>query len=258
MSWKSIIGISGSVYNRTALQLVLRSVDQIHISNQGILKEIPVLQSHQNKITKIPMGVDTDWFNSNKIKGSSLSRSSDYRRILYVGSFRRYKGLEELVSAFANIRESQKCCLTLVGDGPLRSKVQERVNMLNISDDVEFVGQLSDEELRKVYASADVFVLPSPTIKESFGLVAIEAMAMGIPTVVTSGSGIGYVLEDYDAGIVVEPNNIQQLSAAVEALLNDTTHREEQSKAGRTLVTNKFAWDKLVSDYRTAYTNLSD
>lgn len=253
MTWDSAIGAFANIYNKTLLKLSMAAADRIHISNTGIFEEIPLFEDNAEKVRTVPMGVDTDWFDPDAVSGNAPYPDTGADTILFVGAFRRYKGLECLLEAFDQIVKGRDAHLVLVGDGPLNDSLRSIVSEFDIGSSVTFTGQVSDEELRRAYSGADLFVLPSPTISESFGLVTLEAMAMGLPVVVTSGSGIGHVLGGDGPGTVVEPSDPDSLSTAIDQLLSNPERRRTEAAHGRQYVLDRFAWSELVDEYDTLY-----
>lgn len=253
MSLTSPIGVFGSVYNRTLLRVTLGLTDCVHVSNDAILEAYDFYRRAADTRV-VPIGVDTDWFDPESVSGQPpYETGPDEGTVLYVGALRRYKGLSDLLDAFDDLQSRADAQLVVVGDGPRRERLQQRVRELGITEDVQFVGHVDDDALRRAYAHADVFVLPSPSIRESYGMVALEALAMGLPTVVTRGSGIGRVLDASKAGTVVSPNSPRDLADAIATLLTDTTRAAEESRAGRRVAVERFAWSSLVDDYVGLY-----
>lgn len=253
MTLTSAIGIFGNVYNRTLLHASMRTADRIHVSNDEILSAFSLFDRYHSKVSTVPMGVDTVWYDPVAVSNDPPYPVEDgVSTILFVGTFRRYKELNDLIAAFATL-DDVDAHLVLVGDGPLRGNIESAVADHRVADRVTITGRLDDEALRRAYAGADVFVLPSPTMSESFGLVTLEAMAMEVPTVVTAGSGIGGVLADERAGTVVEPGDPRSLADAVRKLLTDDQYYRNQVTAGTELIKERFAWNSLIGEYRDLY-----
>lgn len=254
MNWKSGVGAFGSLYNRTLLHLSLSVADRLHVSNQRIPSTFPMFNRYRSKIRTIPMGVDLEWFDPESVSGKPPNvTDDDVATVLFVGAFRRYKGLETLIDAFDTLRGKMDCRLVLVGDGPRRRHIESMVRSRGLANDVLFTGYIDREALRATYATADVFVLPSPTMSESFGLVALEAMAMRVPVVLTRGSGVGYLLGDRPSATVVTPDDPDALVAGLKPLINDPETRRSKGRACRKLVENAFSWRALVHEYRALY-----
>lgn len=258
MDFESLIGVVGTVYNRSLLHVALAGSEALHVSNEHILGQISLYDRYRDKTHTIPMGVDTDWFHSTAASGPPPFDETPSPTILFVGSFRRYKGLEYLVDAFSTVNETFDATLVLLGDGPRKEGIQRLVNEHGVAEAVEFVDHVDDADLRRAYTHTDVFVLPSPSIEESLGLVALEAMAMGLPTVVTAGSGIGRLLQDHNAGVVVKPYSSDAIADALTDLLSDEGYLQEQRTAGERAVAESFAWRVLVERYESFYRDVLD
>ncbi len=106
--------------------------------------------------------------------------------VLFVGRLISKKNVDTLIRAFCQSQTSVQATLVIVGDGPLRSELGTLVNTLNLRTTVRFVGFVQPSEMPKYYAMADVFVLPS---SETWGVVVLEALAAGLPTIVSDEVG---------------------------------------------------------------------
>jgi len=134
--------------------------------------------------------------------------------ILFVGRLIYKKGVDILLEAFARVVQSVPSQLLIAGDGPERAKLQERATRLGIADRVHFVGFQQPKDLPKFYCAADFFVLPSRT--EPWGVVVMEALASGVPVVVSSLVGCHPdVINDPRVGRVVRPDDPQSLAEAI-------------------------------------------
>jgi teichuronic acid biosynthesis glycosyltransferase TuaC len=111
---------------------------------------------------------------------------------------------------------------------------------LDLMERVEFRGKIVHGEVIDLMKEADLFVLPS--LREAFGVVYIEAMACGKPVIACRGEGIEDVIEDGVNGILVEPNDVDDLVKKIELLLSDRKRAEQIGQAGRKLVLEKYTW----------------
>lgn len=148
--------------------------------------------------------------------------------IFSLGRHVSYKGFDVLLKAIAKLKQqiSQKFPdfqLWLGGEGILTNDLKRLADNLQINTHVKFVGQIADADLPNFYRSCDVFCLPSISKAEAFGIVQIEAMACGKPVISTRlHNGVDYVNQHEITGLVVEPNNVEELSAAMQKLLENT------------------------------------
>ena len=137
--------------------------------------------------------------------------------------------------------------LLIVGEGPLRAKLERDAIDAGVRARVTFMGNLSRAELIDCYHAADVFALPSVARSEAFGIVQLEAMACGKPVINTQLScGVPYVSIDGETGITVAPGAAEPLAAAVNRLLEDSALRMLYGAAARRRVRKYFNLDLMV------------
>jgi glycosyltransferase involved in cell wall biosynthesis len=136
--------------------------------------------------------------------------------------------------------------LLVVGDGELLDRYEKSARELMISDRVHFIGAISNHELPRIYASADIFILPSAET-ENAGLVLLEAMASGLPVVATRIGGTAEIVRDYTDGILVSPRDSQELASAINILINDKALAKQMGQAGAQRVKESMSWDYIAS-----------
>ena len=185
---------------------------------------------------------------------------SDLRLLLTVGRLVPRKGIADAIESLPPLARDHPIRYIVAGDGPELERLRSLAGRLGVSGSVSFVGKTSEGELCGLYASSDVFILPSrsgsdPTQVEGFGIVLLEAQMMGLPVVATRTGGIPEaVLEDRTAILVAE-GSPTEIGAAVRTLLED---RARAARMGRTSAkwAGRFGWgpaarsilDKLSSE----------
>jgi glycosyltransferase involved in cell wall biosynthesis len=163
------------------------------------------------------------------------------RLVLGVGRLTTYKGFEYLVRAMAEVDAR----LLIVGEGPCRASLQRLVSTLRLEDRVALLGAVPD--VAPYYDACDLFVLPSISRNEAFGLVQLEAMAAGKPVVNTTiGSGVAYACPPGLCGQAVPPADPAALAAAIRRLLADPDLRRTLGAAGRARVAAEFSAAAMV------------
>ncbi|MDZ5473235.1 N-acetyl-alpha-D-glucosaminyl L-malate synthase BshA [Bacillus sp. 31A1R] len=173
----------------------------------------------------------------------------DERVIIHVSNFRAVKRVPDVIKTFARIVEETPAKLLLVGDGPEMSVVCKLVGELNLSGKVLFLGK--QDNLEELYSISDLMLLLSE--KESFGLVALEAMACGVPCIGTNVGGIPEVIRDGETGFICQLGDIETIaSKAITLLTNDQLHRDFSSHSVQ-LVEDKFRADLIVEQYEELY-----
>ena len=178
----------------------------------------PELAGSTDAVQVLPYGVSPSLAPSNE-----LSRPPDHTtlRLLFVGRLVYYKGLDVLLHAVARTTD-RPVRLTIVGEGPLRPELEALVARLGVQDRVELAGAVDDAQLLELYRSHDVFVMPSGSRAETFGMAMCEAMAAGLPAVSTSvGTGTDWVNLDGVTGLVVPPGDPVALAEALHTLAAD-------------------------------------
>ena len=161
------------------------------------------------------------------------------RRLLYVGRLAATKGLPILMQSLASLRSRYPdLVLTVVGDGPDRTALEDQAAQLGVTPNMRFLGYRSQAEVRDEMRGADVFVLPS--FAEGVPVVLMEALATGVPVVATRVAGVGELVEDGVSGYLVPPGDPIPLVGAVEKLIEDPALRSRFGAAGRARVEKEF------------------
>lgn len=215
----------------------------------------------KNPVIISPNGVNVPNIDFDK-KQSSLelelqTRTDKPKRALFVSRMHPKKGVLELVEAWNKIRPMDwKCELVYTVSGEFEkeyeAKVKARVNELGLVDQFVFTGALNDDEKWKVYAHADLFVLP--TYSENFGIVVAEALWAGVPVITTKGTP-WQELEQYYCGWWIDVG-VESLENALKAVtaLDDTTLRA-MGMRGRELIDEKYTWfaaaSKMIEGYES-------
>jgi glycosyltransferase involved in cell wall biosynthesis len=173
------------------------------------------------------------------------------------GKLEEGKGVFELLRAFAllsNDRHDLK--LLFVGSGPEKTRMEKMAEQLSVRESVIFAGLRND--MARMYAAMDVFCLPSTCI-EAFGMVIIEAMAMGKPVVATSVGGIPEVVQDGINGVLVSPGDPGALADAIRRLINDSVLSNRLAAKGRATVERYYseevtgrAFEDMIREVLTA------
>lgn len=173
--------------------------------------------------------------------------------VFFVGRHIQYKGLPYLLEAEKHVREN--CVFVIAGSGPLTEKLKAECK----SARVHFVGRLSDDELRWYHYAASVFVFPSITKNEAFGLALAEAMYCGTPAVTFTidGSGVNWVSIDGETGIEVPNKDIEAYAGAIDKLLSDEKLRNQYAANGKERVKKMFIDEIMAKTMESYYKQLA-
>jgi glycosyltransferase involved in cell wall biosynthesis len=169
----------------------------------------------------------------------------------YCGRLVRRKGLLNLINAWQKV-DNQKAVLLIVGSGKGQpDSIEEELRRAagDIKDDgVIFLDPQPREAVAEILKTSDAFVYPS-IHPEGTALSVLEAMAVGLPVIVSDIGGLNEVVLGEDYGVVVPPDNIEELAAAISDLIKNPNKREGLGKKGRWLVAERFSTEKLVEKY---------
>ncbi len=169
--------------------------------------------------------------------------------LMHVSNFRPVKRTQDCIEILAEVRKHVPAHLLMVGDGPERSPAEVLAHRLGLERHVTFLGK--QNHIERVLPLADVLLLPSQM--ESFGLVALEAMACGVPTVATRVGGVGELITHERNGFLEEVGDIAAQSARVAALLTDGALRQRMSEAARSTAVCGFCSTRIIPEYERYY-----
>ena len=247
---------------------LLKRNDALLAISMPLIESYRKLGFSEKKLIYIPQGVDTTYFHPVSIEEKlelrrSLGIDPEEKIVLFIGSIIKRKGVDLLIEAWKTVNKAvPKSRLILVGQyyfgenhflsrtelNDFVHDIRKRIESASLA--VSLVG--FSENVVPWIQSSEIFVLPSR--KEGFGSVIIEAMACGLPCVVTSMDGVAYeTVENGVNGYVVE--NVSQLSARIIELLNDPQKANCFGKEGLIKVRTKFELESILERYITVYTN---
>ncbi len=203
----------------------------------------------------IPNAVDTKRFHP-AVSGTAVREKhgigEEQPLVLFVGRLVRHKGIEYLFQALVNLDAR----LLIVGSGDHASFLQKMASALGLGEKVIFAGKVSPEVLPSYYAACDVFVLPSISRLEAFGIAALEAMASGRPVVVSDVPGVREVISDGVEGVLAEPMNPEDIAYKIGTLLRDPAQGHKMGSRGRRKVEQDFALNRVVDRLEDCYARL--
>lgn len=216
---------------------MMRRADRIIVASQRYLDSSEELAPFKAKCRVIPMGINIE-IEREDVEAESAKIVQEYgpRLLLAVGRLVGYKGFIYLLEAMRMVDAT----LLLVGTGPLDTELRRAAQGYGVSHKVKFLGKVND--LQKYYRASSIFVLPSISRAEAFGLVQLEAMAAGLPVVNTDlDTGVPDVSIDGVTGITVPPKDANSLARAINVLLEDEALRRRMGEAGRARAHREFS-----------------
>jgi len=232
-----------AIYDKTVGRVMMTAADRLLSACLSDAKAVAKLFGMpKDKITIIYNGIDISKFPSPR--NNSGYRSRD---ILFVGDLERWKGVDTLIDGMRILHKKDKSfTLRLVGDGSLRSSLEERADGL----DVEFLGQIPHSEMPKIMGSAFALVLPS--LWEGIPTVGLEAMASGTPFIATNVGGIPEIVKHNVTGLLIPRNNPTKLAKAI-LRLTDTKLRHKLTRNAYQLVKTRFEISRIAKKAEKVY-----
>jgi len=205
------------------------------------------LKTPEEKVEQIPNAVEPLKFEGRLDAKATRARwnvREGQKMITAVGRLTPQKGFDDLIRAYPAIRRAvPESRLVIVGEGHMRAELESIAEQEHVRDFTTFAGFINDSELVAGLRSSDVVVVPSRF--EPFGIIALEAMAAGVPLVVSRVGGLAEIVEDSVDGIEVEPNNPSAIAAATVRILSDrelasrlATRGEEKAKT--------YSWENVA------------
>ncbi len=222
----------------------LKKIDHVVTVSESSKRDIiERLGVPENRISVVYQGVEFDRFSPDRSSQSDRNTTSHY--ILCVAGDSPTKNPGTLLEAYANLPDSirGKYRLVLAGDVQKSKHLHPLIKKLELANYIEFTGIVSDERLARLYQGAAVFVFP--TLYEGFGLPVLEAMACGCPVITSNTSSLPEVVGD--AGILVDPLDVQAISAAIERVLTDPGLSERLRNAAVQRA-KQFSWERTARE----------
>ena len=247
---------------------VLRRADRIVVATLAELTQLRFLyKAEQNKMVIIPPGVDVSHFYPIPSDEAKLyvGLKPDARMILFVGRIEPLKGVDTLIQAMAclQLKEASKPVhLAIIGGDPSASpeemtaemaRLQKLCDDLGLDQTVVFLGKRDQDRLPYYYSAAEVLVMPSHY--ESFGMVALEAMACGTPVIASEVGGLAYLVRDGETGFTIPAEEPDTLCEKLTWLLNDPDLHEKMSSQAAEYAQD-YAWEKIAAQIVDVYREL--
>jgi glycosyltransferase involved in cell wall biosynthesis len=202
----------------------------------------------EERVSVIPNGANGTFFHR-----SSKCQTTFEHYCLFVGRLTPRKCPDYVVQALAEA-EDGVCCV-FAGDGPMRGEVERLASRLGVSKRIAFLGNVSPRELAPLYANAELLVLPS--VSEASPLVAAEAMACGTPVLATRIAGLPSLVQDWETGFLVHPDNVGELAVALRFLMRDSKLRRRMSETARRRASRRLVWSRLGRKLERIYFSLA-
>ena len=247
-------GFVESVYRRSLGASTLRNADQVVVTtrtyaatSRAVWRYNPTVIPNAVDHRRFRPDVDVSWVRER------LKIPPDVPVALLVGRIVPHKGIEHFIEAARFVPDAQ---FLIAGEGSLLGAMKRFAASMGVAERVRFLGRVSDENLPKVYAACDVFVLPSVSRLEAFGIVALEAMATAKPVIVADIPGVREVIEDGREGLVADAVNPQDLADKIRRLLGDPEARRAMGQRARETVLESFSIERVTDQIEAVYRSI--
>ena len=235
-----------SFFYRPFIHSILSEADKITATSKSLTESTLKIQSDvTDKISTIPFGVPIpeQLFEFPK---------ADFTSAIYLKHLEKIyapdiliKATAKVVTLFPNFK------LTICGDGTLKDSLHQLVQRLGLENQITFTGYIDNKNVYDLIKQHHFMVMPS--LKEGFGVAAVEAFACGRPVVATNVGGIPEIITNGKNGYMVDPNNVQQLANAINTMISDKERMIEMGRNGYEIAKQKFDWEKCVDKMVAVY-----
>jgi rhamnosyl/mannosyltransferase len=231
----------------------LARAQRIVVSHPTLVSESPFLAAHGEKCAIIPYGIDVPyWTELDGVQRRRVAelRSRYPRLVMATGRLVPYKGFDVLIEALRRVDATA----IIVGDGPLRRDLLRLAQQRGVAERIILAGMLSRDDLKVHLHAAQLYAFPSVSAAEAFGIVQIEAMAVGLPIVNTDlPTGVPHVARHGLEALTVPPNEPAALAAAISQLLADRALAQRLGAAGRRRATADYDLENFVKRIEEVY-----
>ncbi|MFN3909794.1 MAG: glycosyltransferase family 4 protein [Candidatus Anstonellaceae archaeon] len=224
----------------------------IAVSNKTAALLMEKFQVPKEKIRVVYNGVNKERYNHKEKPKTSIALQ-EKKKVLFLGRLTEQKGPVQFLHAAKKVLEKNPDVVFLVaGSGPLLPFLVNLALELKINKNVKFLGYLSEEEQRKIYAACDVFVMPS--VAEPFGIVALEAIASGTPVIISKTSGVSEILK---SALKIEFWDINGMAKKILACLKYPVLKKEIVRQCIKEI-EPYTWEKTAKETLEIYKEISN
>jgi len=236
-------------FYRPAVTFSINHSDCVTAVSESLKQDTLRLFDIKTEIKVIPNFIDTKKFeNKEKPCERSLLAPTDDKIITHISNFRPLKRINDVIDVFEQISTNVSSKLLMVGEGPEKSKAMAYVKSKGLNEKVVFLG--NSNEIDKILCYSDLFLLPSEM--ESFGLVALEAMANGVPVISSNAGGLSEVNKHGFSGFLSDVGDVNSMAKnALELLLDEEKLNKFKKQAKKQA--QLFNIDKVVKEYEDIY-----
>jgi len=241
--------------NWTVGRVVLKDADRVIVVSRKTMEYVLKLGAGMSKTSEMYNGVDTNFFHPMNKEESrdELGLPKNKMLVLTVRRLVYKNGLGTLIeSASLLTRDYPYLLFIVIGKGPNRKLIENRVRELRIEDNIRLAGFVPEKLLPLYYNAADYFVIPSSS-GEGLPLVLLEAMACGLPVIATTVGGTPEIIKDMKNGVLVPPRNPKALAETISKFLSNKELGLAIGEEARKTVEDKFTWEENIRRLQKVY-----
>jgi len=243
-------GLPGTI-NSVEWWLTYQAREVIACSRFMVREVVQNFELPQEKVHLVPNGVDTERWQA--VAGGAPDPADREPLVIAWGRIQYEKGFQVLARAIGELRQRVpgiRC--VIAGRGSYLPELQTQIDMEGVSDIVQLAGFVPDEDLHDLLQHTSCVVIPS--LYEPFGIVALEGMAAGAPTIVARTGGLAEIVEGTEAGMLFEPGNHHELADRIAEVIADPAAADHLRTNAAALLQRTYTWDAIAATTLDVYT----
>lgn len=227
------------------------------VCSEAMREEVATLfHPDPDRVTVIPNGIDPAEWTATPARRRRMRAEYGTPLVVYCGRLEDEKGVQVLIDALPLLREQQpEARAVIIGTGSATARLKARAHRRRLGSAVTFTGYIPDDDVRAIVAAADVAVVPS--LYEPFGFVALEAMALGAPVVVSRTGGLATIVEDGRTGRLTTPGDAADLARVLGEVLSAPRAAKARAAAARTVVGERYGWVAIAQQTDSVYRSVA-
>ena len=241
-------------FYKPLLNIILKKADKIVATSQNLVNSSLILTKYKEKIVIIPLGINPEDYTIDEEILSEMKIKYGERFLLAIGRLVEYKGFEYLLKALPKVPDEK---LYIIGDGKLKDHLNEIIKDKGLNERVTILKPFPFENLKAMMKLSKMFIFPSISNNEAFGIVQLEAMYFGNPVVSSDlPTGVTFVNQHEKTGLVTRKCDSDSIASAINKLLNEPELYNLISDNNRKYVCNNFSEEKMINSYLKVYEEL--
>jgi glycogen(starch) synthase len=208
-----------------------------------------------DKLRVIPIGIDPSRFKNRNVDRNRVRQKygigPDEKLVLFVGRLTNQKGCEYLIRAIPYVTRFFNVKLLIAGEGYLKGELESIAVASGVRSRTIFAGYVGDDDLTNLFLSSDLMVVPS--VYEPFGVVALEAMAAGLPVVASNVDGLAEIINHEENGILVFARDSSSIAWGISRILSDPENTQRMTQNAFGDIESRFSWKAVATDTLNSY-----